>query len=120
MQIERLPSTRELSSSLEAGRRRLADADLLDAPLEALVSVRDAALEHVPGRRRSSRRRRLAAVLAVIGALAGIAFLTAMARRRSAADHPAEPAEPTARAAADSATPGGEPLPAVASGAAAF
>ena len=130
MQIERLPSTHELSSSLEAGRRRLADADLvaagrrrladadlLDAPLGALVSVRDAALEHVPGRRRSSRRRRVMMVLAVGGLVAGIAVLMAMVRRRSAAAQPAEPAE--AGAGADWDTPGGEPLAAVASSAAA-
>lgn len=55
MHVEQLPSVEEVVSSLEAGRQRLSDADLVGASRSALTSARDALPRGWPRRGRPRR-----------------------------------------------------------------
>ena len=55
MQVQELPSVREVVSTLEEVRQRVSDADLVDASRSALTSAREAVADGWPRRRRESR-----------------------------------------------------------------
>ena len=80
MHVEELLPVKEVASTLEAGRQRVSDADLVGASRSALTSVRDA-IRHVwPRRRRASRWPWIAG--AILGTtILGLVLLTPAFRR---------------------------------------
>jgi hypothetical protein len=80
MHVEELLPVKEVASTLEAGRQRVSDADLVGASRSALTSVRDA-IRHVwPRRRRASRWPWIAGV--ILGTtILGLVLLTPAFRR---------------------------------------
>jgi hypothetical protein len=94
MHVEELPSVNEVVSTLEEARRRVSDADLVDASRSALTdlvdasrsaltSVRQAVADGWPRRRRASRWPWVAGVILGMTVL-GLVLLTLAFRRWSA------------------------------------
>ena len=83
MHVEELLPVREVASTLEAGRQRISDADLVGASRSALTSVRDAVRHGRPRRRRASRWPWIAGV--ILGTtILGLVLLTTAFRRWAA------------------------------------
>jgi hypothetical protein len=83
MHVEELLPVREVASTLEAGRQRISDADLVGASRSALTSVRDAVRHGRPRRRRASRWPWVAGV--ILGTtILGLVLLTPAFRRWAA------------------------------------
>ena len=83
MHVEQLPSVEDVVSTLEAGRQRLSEADLVGASRSALTSARDALPDRWTYRRRASRWPLVAGV--ILGAtLLGLLLRTPAVRRRAA------------------------------------
>ena len=83
MHVEQLPSVEDVVSTLEAGRQRLSEADLVGASRSALTSARDALPERWTRRRRASRWPLVAGV--ILGAtMLGLLLRTPAVRRRAA------------------------------------
>jgi len=91
MHIEELLPVKEIVSTLEEGRQRLSDADLVGASLSAVASARDALPDGWTHRRRPSRWPWVAG--AILGTtILGLVLLTPAFRRwkaaRRASDRP--------------------------------
>jgi len=91
MHIEELLPVKEIVSTLEEGRQRLSDADLVGASLSAVASARDALPDGWTHRRRASRWPWVAGV--ILGTtILGLVLLTPAFRRwkaaRRASDRP--------------------------------
>ena len=83
MHVEELPSVKEVVSTLEEARQRVAEADLVGASRSALTSAREAVADGWPRRRRASRWPWVAGVILGMTIL-GIVLLTPAFRRCSA------------------------------------
>ena len=91
MHVEELLPVKEIVSTLEEGRQRLSDADLVGASLSAVASARDALPDGWTHRRRPSRWPWVAG--AILGTtILGLVLLTPAFRRwkaeRRASDRP--------------------------------
>jgi hypothetical protein len=91
MHVEELLPVKEIVSTLEEGRQRLSDADLVGSSRSALTSVRDALPDGWTHRRRASRWPWVAGV--ILGTtILGLVLLTPAFRRwkaeRRASDRP--------------------------------
>jgi hypothetical protein len=83
MHVEELLPVKEVASTLEAGRQRVSDADLVGASRSALTSVRDSIRHGWPRRRRPSRWPWVAC--AILGTtILGLVLLTPVFRRWAA------------------------------------
>src|SRR5450756_1074423 len=83
MHVEQLPSVEDVVSTLEAGRQRLSEADLVGASRSALTSARDALPDRWTRRRRASRWPVVAGV--ILGTtILGLVLLTPAFRRWAA------------------------------------
>jgi hypothetical protein len=83
MHVEELLPVKEVASTLEAGRQRVSDADLVGASRSALTSARDALPDGWTHRRRASRWPWVAC--AILGTtILGLVFLTPAFRRWAA------------------------------------
>ena len=91
MHVEELLPVKEIVSTLEEGRQRLSDADLVGASRSALTSAREAVADGWPRRRRASRWPWVAGVI-VGTTILGLVLLTPAFRRwkaeRRASDRP--------------------------------
>jgi len=91
MHVEEPVSVREIVSTLEEGRQRLSDADLVGASRSAVASVRDALPDGWTHRRRASRWPWVAGVI-LCTTILGLVLLTPAFRRwkaaRRASDRP--------------------------------
>ena len=83
MQVEALPSVKEVVSALEEVRHRVSDPDLVDAPRSAVTSAREAVADGWPRRRRASRWPWVAGVILGMTILS-LMLLTPALRRWSA------------------------------------
>ena len=84
MHVEEPVSVREIVSTLEEGRQRLSDADLVGASRSAVASVRDALPDGWTQRRRASRWPWVAGVI-LCTTILGLVLLTPAFRRWKAA-----------------------------------
>ena len=91
MHIEELLPVKEIVSTLEEGRQRLSDVDLVGASRSAVTSAREAVADGWPRRRRASRWPWVAGVI-VGTTILGLVLLTPAFRRwkaeRRASDRP--------------------------------
>ena len=91
MHVEELLPVKEIVSTLEEGRQRLSDVDLVGASRAAVTSAREAVADGWPRRRRASRWPWVAGVI-VGTTILGLVLLTPAFRRwkaaRRASDRP--------------------------------
>ena len=91
MHVEELLPVKEIVSTLEEGRQRLSDVDLVGASRSAVTSAREAVADGWPRRRRASRWPWVAGVI-VGTTILGLVLLTPAFRRwkaaRRASDRP--------------------------------
>ncbi len=95
MNVEELPSVKEVVATLEEVRQRVSDADIVDASRSAITSAREAVADGWPRRRRASRWPWVAGILVGMTVL-GLVLLTPTFRRWTAGRGTSAPAMPAA------------------------